>query len=1006
MPRQCVHPWAAIVILCGILWPARSPGAEIVRAREEPVPMNSPYVPVRLDDYANDRQGVSFPSSRITVRGIPFDLVGKDGADNLFLRGVEWPDWKEDPSSYYSAYDGVPQQKDPRRPFFQIPVADYDCVYLLGATDNDGSLSPVVTFRIGAWGASAMTQVRRFDIPATVPRRSEKKGENVLQVLPGPQGNLFLLKIPIGIAMAQDFRNRLALDVELTKQLRLAIRRPDPCRFQYRPLGLPCGVHVYGMTFARSAVQMDVWTDEAGHVFNEPQTPTFRVALRGIQGMGLGRAAYVVEATATDLNGHATVAVGEPVSPLRLVPEARLALPIPVQRRGYYHLRLTLKAGDKPILSRETHFALLAPDTRRHRASAPWGTWDFGGTHFTPSSPDVVGPLYVKAGLRYGMFAHDEKVRAQYGVIRGNDPTVKNAEGVARLVKAQAQAGVGPPPRVMIFHEDAVSGAHVMRVPDLFTGWKAYPMNPQEEKRFQEMWTGAMEACREVRKQFPAAEIYFGNGNPQLLEEFLRRKFPRELMDTRGNEAGSFQRLPETQPPDAVANNSSLWMDRQILDHYGYKDVALRQCYEIGYPGSNPGNLALGTQAAYFVRHILHSMAWEIPIIRMGGIADVGNSYYYSNWGSSSFCFAQPDVSPKPAYVAVAVLTQVLDGAKFARVVPCAAPSVYALEFQGPDGGCITCLWTIRGKRPLTVQTLGTPDARLIDMMGNQTVLPGAGGQVRVEISDAPVYLLTRKPPGAIVPGETALEQAPQRNTALLSSLGSMADWTVESQRSLELELYDFNCPRRKGDFRYREVAQFAGQQGVLEVRPKLPVAGSVYLPMYSVLAHKTGIAIPGEPTEIGLLVNGNGGWGRIIFELEDASGQRWISIGDEQKGEPTRWMADWMPAEKFNSLKSSNLCDWNTDDAWGRSYINFEGWCYLRFPLPGNYPGEKYHWPYSSQWRHSGDGVVKYPLKFRKLVVTIPEKVLRFRDYAPVPRPEIYLKDLRVTYDSLRPGY
>ena len=60
---------------------------------------------------------------------------------------------------------------------------------------------------------------------------------------------------------------------------------------------------------------------------------------------------------------------------------------------------------------------------------------------------------------------------------------------------------------------------------------------------------------------------------------------------------------------------------------------------------------------------------------------------------------------------------------------------------------------------------------------------------------------------------------------------------------------------------------------------------------------------------------------------------------------------------------------------------------------------GEGYHWPYSSQWRFSGDGVVKYPLTFRKLIITLPEKVLHVRDYAPVPRPEIYLKDLLVTY-------
>ena len=183
------------------------------------------------------------------------------------------------------------------------------------------------------------------------------------------------------------------------------------------------------------------------------------------------------------------------------------------------------------------------------------------------------------------------------------------------------------------------------------------------------------------------------------------------------------------------------------------------------------------------------------------------------------------------------------------------------------------------------------------------------------------------------------------------------------------------------------------------DVSPNLPVEGSEYLPMYSVLRHNEGVEIPGEPTEIGLLVNGNGGWGRMIFELEDASGQRWVSIGAEQAGKPTRWMADWLSPDEFEKLKTANLNDWNTDDVWGRSYINFDGWGYVAFPLPGNYPGERYHWPYSCNWRFDGHGIVKYPLKFKKLIITLPEKTLHLTDYRPMPRQEIYLKDLMVTY-------
>ncbi|MBM4049391.1 MAG: hypothetical protein FJ279_30210, partial [Planctomycetes bacterium] len=207
---------AAAGVALGLLMTANGMAAEVFVPREGAVPMSSPYVPVRLDDYANDSQGVSFPSRRVTVQGIPFDLVGAEGADNLFLRSAEWPDWKEDPSSYYAAYDSAPKAKDSRRPFFQIPVADYECVYLLAAADNDANLSPVVTFRIGVFGGPA--RAKFYDFQAAVPRVAATKGENVVRVIPIKAGRLFLMRIPLGVAFAQDFKDRLALDVEVTKE--------------------------------------------------------------------------------------------------------------------------------------------------------------------------------------------------------------------------------------------------------------------------------------------------------------------------------------------------------------------------------------------------------------------------------------------------------------------------------------------------------------------------------------------------------------------------------------------------------------------------------------------------------------------------------------------------------------------------------------------------------------------------------------------------------------------
>jgi hypothetical protein len=962
--------------------------APVFQARQAEVSASGLYVPVNIDGYAGHSAGAAFPGTHVTVANVPFDLVAKPGADNFFLKSAEWPDWQKDASSYYAAYDKGPESPgDPRRPMFKVPVADYAAVYLLAAADNDRALSNVVSFRIGAMEGAR--RVTLHDFSATVPRFDEAKGPNTLATMPSPAGNLFLVRVPLGEAFAQDFKDEWAFDVEVTKELHLAVRSPDPCRFQIRPLGLPSGVHIFGMTFMRSPVRMNVTSDEGGHVFNEPQIPTFHVDLHHL---GARAGKFSLEAIATDFYGETTTVASEELE----FPKSgtlRTDIAIPAKRRGYYALTIRLTLGRAELLRRETSFALLAKDTRRHRDESPFGTWDFSGSHFTPDEADAVGPLYVKAGLRYGMFGFTAEERQKYGVLNGSEP--RNADALAKLLAKDPQA----PKHILIFHENAISGAHIMRTPDVFTGRAPYQLDEKEQAKFDAMWKEATETAHAARARYPDAKLAFGNGNPQLMEEFARHAFPKELFDSRGNEAGSYMRMPETQPLDFVANNASLWMDRQILDHYGYRDKPVTQCYETCYPSTNPGNLSLHTQAAYFVRHAMHSLAWGIPVIRQGSITDMGNSYYYSNWGSCGFCFVKPDVRPKPSYVAIATMTQQLDGAKFTRAVPTGSPVVYAVEFKKPESGYVTVLWTVRGTRQLALDQAGV----VTDIMGNERALELADGRAALEVSADPVFLATPRALAGITPGAATMETHPDPKAKpfVVSTLSQLTGWQVDAERNTELEYFNFESPRRKGDFAFENVAEFAGEKSPLKVSPHLPAPGSSFLPMYSVLTHATGIEIPGQPTEIGLMVNGNGGWGRIIFELEDAGGQRWTSIGAAMGAEKTRWMADGMSEKELAEMKATSVADWNTNDPWQRSRINFEGWRYLHFPLPGNYPGEGYHWPSGSQWKHTGDGVVKYPLRFKRLIVELPEKTLHLTDFSPVPRPEIYLKDLTVTYDS-----
>jgi hypothetical protein len=892
---------------------------------------------------------------------------------------------KKDPSSYYESYDyGPAVVGDPTMPMLRVPVADYAAVHLLAACDDDPGLTNTVTLRCGRYGGAG--QVVRHDFTAVVPRKADAaKVRGAIDTAAGP---LFAVRVPLTELFAQDLSD--ILEIEITKEVRLARRQPDPNRFRERPLGNPSGVRIAAVTLERSPLQVRVTSSESGHAFVEPQKPAFAVRLENTGGVPQ---AYKLTAEATHLDGTKTKAEAAG----QVNPRETATVPLELAaKRGYHDVSVTLrdKAG-RPLLERKTSFALLPPDTRKHRAASPFGTWDFYGGHFTLSDADKLGPLYVKLGLRFSMM-RDAAGRAKYGLVPGSEPKVL---GSAKVYE-KARTDNPDTPRVgLIFHEDSISGKHVTRVPDLFTDRPPYKLDEAEEKRFRTMWDGAVAGAKEVRALDPMAHLRFGNGPLPTKEEFYRRKFPAELFDSGGNEAGSFGRPPESQPPDFVAYNASLWMDRQLLDAYGYKDKPVTQCYEVCYPATNPGNLGERTQADYLVRHALHALAWGIKEIRPGCITDMGNSYYFSNWGATGFCRRAPEISVKPAFVAFATMTRVLDGATFVRAVPTGSESLYALEFDRPGGGKAYALWTLRGTRLLKLAAINDEAWAVVNDQGEEKPLKGS----EVTVSPSVVYVVGTGGIEGITPGAPAYADAPAggKNAAVLAPLADLSGWEVEDGRNAELEFYNFMAPRRKGDFAFEPVKAFEGQKGAIKVTPRPVKTGKDTMPMYAVLAHNAGIPVAGTPTEFGVWVNGNGGWGRVIFEFTDAGGQRWVSLGAQQRGE-NRWLEDMVPKELLAKAPPLGLSDWNTEDVFGRSRINFDGWRYVAFPLPGNYPGERYPWPANSQWRWDKDGVVQYPLTFRKLIVELPEKVLHVRDFAAPKRAEIYLRNLTAGYGPL----
>lgn len=945
------------------------------------------YLPVDLNSLGNDRFSASPGKSAVRLAAVPFELPQAE-QNQLSLTRACWIEEAKDPGSYYERYDaGAPVLGDPRMPMLRVPSADYVAAHLLAACDDDPQHTSRVTLRAGRYGYSQ--QVVQYDFFAQVPRRSEPRSPRASSAIDTPAGPLFAVRVPMDTAFAQDVADYM--DLELTKEIRLARRQPDPARFRYRPLGLPSGVRIAAITLERSPLQMRVGSRESGHAFVEPQWPEFQVRLENItrqpQSFHLQAVAAHRDQRPQTFTAEGRVEPGQ---------STEVALPLAVSRRGYYDLAITLADGSRrKLLTRHTSFAVLPPETRQHRSESPFGTWDFCGGHFTCSDADRVGPLYVKMGLRYGMFNFTAEERARYGVLPGNEAQIVpgGAEAYAKVQAKHADAL----PNALIFHEHGISGRHMTRAPDLFRDGPPFALNAEEQQRFQTMFQQSVDAARSVRAKYPQVRLSFGNGALPTKEEFYRNHFPAELFDAGGNESASFCRMPETQPPDMVANNASIWMDRQMLDAYGYRDKGVTQCYEVGYPCTSPGNLDPQTQSDYFVRHAIHALAWGVPRFRPGCISDVGNSYRFSNWGSCGFCRMMPELNVKPAFVALATMTRVLDGARFERALPCDSGSVYVAECARPDGAAAYVIWTLRGRRPLTLSVSQEAGWTAIDDQSNESQPTIQHGRITITATPTPTYLVGRGRVSAVQSGTPVYAERPEGKAVVLDRIDRREDWTVEADRNAELEYYNPLTPRRKGDFRFQIMPEQAGRKNVLGITPQPIRHGKDTMPMYAVLAHRQGISIPGTPTEIGLWVHGNSGWGRLMFELVDASGQRWISLGAQQAKEGNVWLEDAIPKDMLAKFPTPGISDWNTEDPWGASRINFDGWRWVAFPLPGNYPGEGHPWPGVSQWRWDKDGKVHYPLKFTRLIVELQEKTLHFTQFKPVEKPAIYASELTV---------
>jgi hypothetical protein len=186
--------------------------------------------------------------------------------------------------------------------------------------------------------------------------------------------------------------------------------------------------------------------------------------------------------------------------------------------------------------------------------------------------------------------------------------------------------------------------------------------------------------------------------------------------------------------------------------------------YDIGtkYGPSTPSANVLYAQGAVVARSHLMLLGEGADISYVFYAADppeVGYGVFFDLVNPSGG-FGQHQVSPKPAAMAVAAMTRLVDGTQTLGVLKNTPAGVYGYAFQRLDGGkVVTALWTHDNAvwpdaagfssthgvaQALQVDAAGTSGTvTVFDMMGNPSSMPYANGRVALTLTEAPIYVVS-----------------------------------------------------------------------------------------------------------------------------------------------------------------------------------------------------------------------------------------------------------------------
>jgi len=960
------------------------------------------FYPVRITGYANGRTITGktfikpFKSADTTteISGVPFILpsVNVEGFDHLDISKSLYREGNLE--GYFPVFQQAfvgSSSRDPARIQLRIPFDNYNSLYVLAAADGRSNSVPILTAMFYRPGAG-FAQNFETKVPLFTATSSQYAKFPVI-LSNGKKANLWLVKIPLDMGKLSSFSDLDIFEVELTKKVVQFRAYPDPIIYGWHQAGLPSSVHVYGVTLGKNYFDFQINPDRFGHVWTSPEVPSYTVKLSARNKDLVGN--LILSATSYDKKDN-NIIIEKDIRVEKQNSES-IKLNIPAKFYGWYQLIATLRTQDN-IWTETRSFVLLAPDTRTEKWQGKgglFGYWSYHGGHYTPK-PEHHISLMTMAGARTSIGIpqgqeNNEYIKKHWTRIPAGAWEVSPQEWAAeqpydqakyddykkKVIEAYTKArNVVPeqyrPDHVFFFPEPSISNRMTAGNYPEYWGEQGFQPTEDELKRIRMHFITAKCAAEAIRETWPELKILIPWGDPLFIVPLLRAGFPKELIDGSGLDICGFERLPEQQ-----LHQISVHRLYELLKEYekaGIPNPDLRYCEGIFVP-TEIGACSWDEQMDIYNRWVLISMGYGVKKFYSGWFSfDCGNYYGAEHYGGCGIFRRIPYCDPKPAYAAYATMTDKLNEAEFEKWVPTGSLTSFCLKFKGTEGNVYT-LWTIRGKRPATLTFADDTEIGITDVMNNTIVSKTANKKATVIIGSSVTYITTKSEIVSIELGfSDNSDSEPSKNAIPVANLGD-GSWRYTEKRDILYENNNFDTFRYKG--RFTLLIEKDDKFGNILVS-KLEKQEKTHelMPWYSILEPKRPIILPGAPSAIGIWVKGASDWGRIVYCLRDARGERWLSVGTKDQ--------------------------WNCDDVHSWSSFNFDGWRYIRFELPGNEGYDNFRKYGTTWWRYAdGDGIVDLPLKLENIIIEQRSHILYVNDVQPVSSDTVCFGRIYVEYDK-----